>query len=142
MQMNRLTVNLLISFILLCLITGFCFVVLYFYVKSLSYHWDDKEFIGKKIDDIAPYLSEKWMDLGVKGFTIHEVKSDSGLIYFAQLGYEIIGDSKIILQVSNKIIFQFDNGYRLFEKSKISDMKGKKEEIMLHILWYQLVIGL
>jgi hypothetical protein len=111
-------------------------------VKSLSYHWDDKEFIGKKIDDIAPYLSEKWMDLGVKGFTIHEVKSDSGLIYFAQLGYEIIGDSKIILQVSNKIIFQFDNGYRLFEKSKISDMKGKKEEIMLHILWYQLVIGL
>ncbi|MDR1850010.1 MAG: hypothetical protein LBQ75_08215 [Zoogloeaceae bacterium] len=117
-------------------------VLFYFWIQSLSYHWDESGFVGKKLDTIEPFLDGEKIDFCVKGFIEHVVKKHD-LIYAIELGgYDCYDDPKIIKRVSNKIMFQPDylGEIRFFSKKRFSGHGRDGEEIMMRILWCRLEI--
>lgn len=110
----------------------------YMYIKSLPYRWDESGFIGKRINDVSPFISEKWDDLGVKGFTVHEEKSDNGLIYYMEIHYSVESDGvKTIRAVKNKIINE-DNFGRNFSKERNTGGKKSFQKIWMRIIVFPL----
>jgi hypothetical protein len=112
------------------------YISLYVYAKSQPYSWDESNFIGKRVDEISPYISDRWDDFEVKCFTVHEVKNSNGITYYMEIHYQANNSHvKIITSVKNMIIFE-KNGTRLFSKTKNSSAENVYEYIIVRVLGY------
>jgi len=125
------------------------YVGFYFWIKSLSYNWDEKGFIGKKLEGIAQTLPGRRIDFDIKGFVAREVEK-YGLVYGIELRFSWDEytyrnkDARIITGVQNFIMFQPDylGEVRIFSKRRFSGslLSREYEEIMMRFLWYRVEI--
>jgi hypothetical protein len=118
------------------------YLLLYVHVKSLNFNWTEIDFIGKNVSTIAPFVSEKWSDLEIKGFTVHELKSENCLIYYMEIHYRVDNNNeKIITNTKNMIICE-KNGIRRFSKTRNCSGKNMYEYAIIPIFGYPMRIAL